>query len=55
MGTASRDAPTRHALNHAHRHAVTDATGTAGAPDVPGTVTQAVLPVVFRTAKAESR
>ena len=54
-GTAFPDAPIQHAPNHAHRHAVTDATTTVGARDVPGTVTQAVPPVVFRIAREESQ
>ena len=55
MVTAFPDAQIQHAPNPAHPHAGTDATGTAVVPDVLGTVTQAVLPVVFRTAKVESR
>lgn len=52
--TAFPDALIQHVPNLAHLHAGTDATTTAVVPDVLGTVTQAVLPVVFRTAKVES-
>jgi len=54
-GTAFPDVPIRHAPNHAHLLAVTDATTTVGAQDALGTVTQVVLPVVSQTAKEESQ
>ena len=53
-GTAFPGVPTRHAPSPAHPPAGTVARRTVAVPVVRDTVTQAVPPVVSRTAKAES-